>query len=88
MATRFRLDAGDLRFCLRGAPVPGVDFTLHNYYGSVAGRAVPLILLIVALAGILGFSQGFRLIDTVGLLISGAVAGASMAAIAARRRKQ
>lgn len=49
---------------------------------------VPTILLIVALAGIVTFSQGFRVIDTVGLLISGTVAGASLAALAAARRKR
>jgi len=50
-------------------------------------RAVPVILLIVALAGIVKFSQGLRVVDTVGLLASGVVAGAALAALAAGRRK-
>jgi len=50
------------------------------------GRTVPLTLLLVALAGIIGFSQGFRLIDTVGLLVCGVVAGAALASLAARRK--
>jgi hypothetical protein len=32
------------------------------------------------------FSQGFRVVDTVGLLASGLAAGASLAALAAARR--
>jgi len=52
----------------------------------VATRAVPTILLIVALSGVVLFAQGFRTIDTVGLLVSGLVAGASLASLAARRR--
>lgn len=48
-------------------------------------RAVPLILLIVSVAGIVRFSQGLRVIDTVGMLACGVVAGASLAALAARR---
>jgi hypothetical protein len=44
-----------------------------------------LILLAVALAGIVKFSQGFLVVDTVGLLASGVVAGASLAALAAGR---
>jgi hypothetical protein len=47
-----------------------------------------VILLIVALAGIVNFSQGLRVVDTVGLLASGIVAGASLAALAAARRKR
>lgn len=50
--------------------------------------ALPLVLLIVALAGIVTFSRGLRSIDTIGLLASGAVAGASLAAIAAARRRK
>lgn len=50
-------------------------------------RAVPLILLAAALGGMVGFSQGLRLVDTVGMLASGAVAGASLAAYAAARRR-
>ncbi|MBI2189581.1 MAG: hypothetical protein HYU37_21035 [Acidobacteria bacterium] len=48
-------------------------------------RTVPVILLVVALAGIVTFAQGFRLIDTIGLLVCGVVAGASLAALARRR---
>ncbi|HEY5619388.1 MAG TPA: hypothetical protein VIK60_15720 [Vicinamibacterales bacterium] len=51
-------------------------------------RAVPLLVLIAAVAGIVMFSRGLRLVDTVGMLICGAVAGASLAALAAARRKK
>jgi len=47
-------------------------------------RTVPLALLLVALAGIAAFSQGFRLVDTIGLLVCGVVAGAALAALARR----
>ncbi|MBI3047891.1 MAG: hypothetical protein HYY76_06225 [Acidobacteria bacterium] len=50
-------------------------------------RTVPIILLLVALAGIVTFSQGFRPIDTIALLVCGIVAGASLAALAVGRRK-
>jgi len=60
----------------------------------VAGRpamqrpyALPLVLLIVALAGTVYFSQGLGLVDSLGLLASGAVAGGSLAAMAAWRRR-
>jgi ABC-type uncharacterized transport system permease subunit len=52
----------------------------------VTARTVPLLVLTIAVAGIAVFSQGLRLIDTVGMLICGVVAGASLAAIAAARR--
>jgi hypothetical protein len=45
-----------------------------------------VILLLLALAGIVSFSQGFRLIDTVGLLVCGVVGGAALAALARRGR--
>jgi hypothetical protein len=48
-------------------------------------RTIPVILLLLALAGIVTFSQGFRLIDTVGLLVCGVVVGAALAALARRR---
>ena len=48
---------------------------------------LPLVLLIVALAGMFRFSQGLSLVDTLGLLASGALAGASLAALAAGRRR-
>ena len=50
-------------------------------------RVIPVIVLVVALAGILTFAQGLRVVDTVGLLASGAVAGGTIAALAAARRK-
>jgi hypothetical protein len=45
-----------------------------------------LIVLLVALAGVVTFSQGFRLVDTVGVLVCGVVAGAAVAALARRGR--
>jgi hypothetical protein len=50
-------------------------------------RPLPLVLLTAALVGIFWFSRGLRIVDTVGLLISGALAGASIAALAAARRR-
>jgi hypothetical protein len=50
-------------------------------------RWIPLVLLIAALAGILLFSRGLRLVDTVGMLACGVVAGGSLAALAAGRRR-
>jgi hypothetical protein len=50
-------------------------------------RALPFLLLIVSLAGIVRFSQGLSLVDTLGMLACGAVAGASIAAVASRRRR-
>ena len=46
-----------------------------------------LLVLIVALAGTVYFSQGLGLVDSLGLLASGAVAGGSLAAMAAWRRR-
>ena len=57
------------------------------FYGSLGRRAVPVILLIASLAGIAFFSRGLRLIDTVGMLACGLIAGGSLAAIAANRRR-
>ena len=51
------------------------------------GLRHPLLLLIVSLAGIVRFSQGLSLVDTVAVLACGVVAGGSLAALAARRRK-
>jgi hypothetical protein len=42
-------------------------------------------LLMFALAGIFVFSRGLRLVDTIGLLASGVVAGVALAQIAATR---
>jgi len=55
---------------------------------AVTTRTVPLLVLVIAVAGMVVFSQGLRLIDTVGMLICGVAAGASLAAIAASRRKR
>ncbi len=49
---------------------------------------VAWILLASALTGIVIFARGLDLAGTVGLLISGAVAGASLAALAASRGKK
>jgi hypothetical protein len=46
------------------------------------------VILIAALAGIVLFAQGLRVVDTVGLLVCGVAAGASIAALAAARRKR
>lgn len=53
----------------------------------MARPAVPIVLLIAALGGMATCSQGLRVIDTVGMLASGVLAGASLAALAAARRK-
>ncbi len=47
-----------------------------------------VVILIAALAGIVLFSQGLRVVDTIGLLVCGVAAGASIAALAAARRKR
>jgi hypothetical protein len=44
------------------------------------------VLLVIAVAGMLWFSRGLTVLDTIGLLASGVVAGASLAALAAGRR--
>lgn len=54
----------------------------------MTSRAAPLLVLTIAVVGMVMFSQGFRIIDTVGMLICGVAAGASLAAIAAARRKR
>jgi ABC-type uncharacterized transport system permease subunit len=43
--------------------------------------------MIAALAGIIVFSRGLRVVDTVGMLVCGVVAGGALAAIAAARRR-
>lgn len=50
-------------------------------------RALPILILIISLAGMVQFSQGLRLVDTLGMLACGVVAGASLAALAAGRRR-
>ena len=47
-----------------------------------------VVILSAALAGIVLFAQGLRVVDTIGLLVCGAAAGASIAAIAAARGKK
>ena len=47
-----------------------------------------VVILIAALTGIVLFSQGLRVVDTIGLLVCGVAAGASIAALAAARRKR
>lgn len=49
---------------------------------------VPWILLAGALAGMLTFARGFELVHTVGLLMSGAVGGAAIAALVIARGKK
>lgn len=71
------------------APDAGGRRTLTNVPAlAVTTRKVPLLVLVIAVAGMVVFSQGLRLIDTVGMLICGVAAGASLAAIAASRRKR
>lgn len=48
-------------------------------------RAVPFLVLAAAVAGVVAFSQGLRLIDTIAVLVSGVAAGAALASLAARR---
>ena len=57
------------------------------FYGRLDNRRTAIVILIAALAGILFFSRGLRLVDTVGLLACGVIAGGSLAAIAAGRRR-
>ncbi|OFW15755.1 MAG: hypothetical protein A3F70_06380 [Acidobacteria bacterium RIFCSPLOWO2_12_FULL_67_14] len=49
---------------------------------------VAWIVLACALIGIVMLARGLELIHTVGLLVAGAAAGASMAALAASRGKK
>ena len=52
-------------------------------------RPVPaVVILSAALTGIILFAQGLRVVDTIGLLVCGVAAGASIAAIAAARWKR
>ena len=44
------------------------------------------MFLVLALGGIATFSSGFRLVDTIGLLASGVIAGFALAEIAAGRK--
>jgi UPF0716 family protein affecting phage T7 exclusion len=47
----------------------------------------PVLVLAAALAGIVWFSRGLGIGDTVGLLVCGVVAGASIAAVVTGRRR-
>ncbi len=49
---------------------------------------INVVILGASLAGMLLFLQGFRVIDTVGVLVCGVVAGGALAAIAAMRRNR
>ena len=49
-------------------------------------RARAYVFLMLALGGIATFSRGLRLVDTLGLLASGVVAGVALAQIAAGRQ--
>ena len=49
-------------------------------------RLRAVVFLAFALAGILTFSRGLRLVDTIGLLASGVVAGVALAELAAARK--
>ena len=48
-------------------------------------RATVYVVLVLALGGIAWFSSGFRLVDTIGLLSSGVIAGFALAEVAAGR---
>ena len=45
-----------------------------------------MLLLAASLAGVVVFLQGLRVIDTVGVLVCGAVAGGALATLAAARQ--
>jgi hypothetical protein len=52
-------------------------------------RPIPAVVILgAALVGMVLFARGFRLIDSIGMLVCGVAAGASIAAIAAARRKR
>ena len=57
------------------------------FYGRLGSRRIPFLLLIAALVGAILFSRGLRLVDTIGMLTCGVVAGGSLAALAAGRRR-
>ena len=52
----------------------------------MTSRAKAYVFLILALGGIAQFSRGLRLVDTIGLLASGVLAGVALAQIAAVRK--
>jgi ABC-type uncharacterized transport system permease subunit len=47
-----------------------------------------VLILGTSVAGMVLFLQGLRVIDTVGVLVCGAIAGGALAAIAATRRSR
>jgi hypothetical protein len=55
---------------------------------TMNSRRRAYIVLVLALAGIFSFSRGLRLVDTIGLLASGVLAGVALAEIAAGRQGQ
>lgn len=52
----------------------------------MTNRLKAFAMLVLALAGIAVFARGFRLVDTLGLLASGALGGVALAEIAAGRK--
>jgi hypothetical protein len=50
-------------------------------------RGAAIVLLLLALGGVAAFGRGLRLVDTIGLLACGIVAGIALAELAAARRK-
>ena len=50
-------------------------------------RRRAIVFLILALGGVFAFSRGLRLVDTIGLLASGVLAGIALAEIAAGRHR-
>ena len=59
-----------------------------NYTFVMRSRAVPLVLLVLSLAGAFLFSRGLRVIDPVGMLACGAAAGGALASLARARGRQ
>ncbi len=49
-------------------------------------RRRAFVFLMLALGGIATFSRGLRLVDTIGLLASGVLAGVALAELAAARK--
>lgn len=57
----------------------GDNFTMNS-------RRRAFVFLVLALGGIFTFSRGLRLVDTIGMLASGVVAGVALAELAAARK--
>jgi hypothetical protein len=47
-----------------------------------------VVVLCASLVGMALFLQGFRVVDTIGVLVCGVVAGGALAAVAAARRNR